>query len=315
MLNQLQPADKGEILFKGENILADGYDLKNLRKRVGMVFQSFNLFSHLTIVENIMLSQVELLGRSKEEALCCSMDVLRQVGLTEKALNYPDELSGGQKQRVAIARQIAMDPEMILFDEPTSALDPTAIEEVLSVIRNLARRGTTMVIVTHEMNFARDVSNRVFYLDEGIIYEEGTPGEIFTEPKKEKTKMFIGHLKMLSFKLNGADFDLGEAISKIEAFGHRYVIEHAITRRMLTIAEELGIAIIQEHFGEKTDAYLEFEYQDKTGKMRFRATYKGEEFDPVKQGDDISVALVKNALSDITFNYSEGTGVIEGIIN
>ena len=153
LLNQLETADGGEICFRGENILAKGYDLNGLRRKVGMVFQAFYLFSHLTIVENIMLAQVELLHRSEEEAFLYSMEALRQVGLSKKAMNYPAELSGGQQQRVAIARQVVMDPEAILFDEPTSALDPTTIGEVLIVMRRLAQKGMTMVIVTHEMNF------------------------------------------------------------------------------------------------------------------------------------------------------------------
>ena len=177
LLNQLVPADSGSIAFKGEDILARGYDLNALRRRVGMVFQSFNLFPHLTIVENVMLAQGELLGRTREESFARAMEVLEQVGLAHKALSYPDELSGGQQQRVAIARAMAMDPEVILFDEPTSALDSTTIDEVLSVMRGLAQGGMTMVIVTHELDFARSVSNRVFCLDGGVITEK-TPEEI-----------------------------------------------------------------------------------------------------------------------------------------
>ncbi len=314
MLNQLETTDGGEILFKGDSILKHGYDLKALRRQVGMVFQSFFLFSHLTIVENIMLAQIELLGRSKEDALVHSMEVLNKVGLAEKAMNYPSELSGGQQQRVAIARQVAMDPEMILFDEPTSALDPTTIEEVLAVIRNLAKNGKTMVIVTHEMNFARDVSNRVFYLDEGTIYEEGTPKQIFNAPEKEKTRLFIKRLKAITIPIKGTHFDFGGAISQIEAFGHRQVLEHAITRRMISITEELGLEIFQEHFGKNTDAFLTFEYEETTGKIILKAEYIGEEMNIREEGDSISIAMIQNILQNIEYKYENGKGIIEGVV-
>lgn len=167
---------------------------------MNMVFQSFNLFSHLSVLENLTLGPIKLKGISKEEAENKSMDLLRLVGLAEKAENYPDELSGGQKQRVAIARCLAMEPEIILFDEPTSALDPTMVSEVLSVIRRLAKEGMTMAIVTHEMAFARDVSNRVFYMDQGLIYEEGSPKQIFDAPKKIELKYLLIVLEILYFK-------------------------------------------------------------------------------------------------------------------
>lgn len=312
LLNQLETADGGEILFKGENILASGYDLKELRKKVGMVFQSFNLFSHLTIVENIMLAQEELLGRSKEEAFAYSMEVLEKVGLSEKALNYPSELSGGQQQRVAIAREVAMDPEMILFDEPTSALDPTTIGEVLSVIRNLARNGMTMVIVTHEMNFARDVSNRVFYLDEGIVYEEGSPDQIFSHPVKDKTRQFIGHLKVLSLHIKGMSFDYGGAVTQLETFGHHHMIDYSVIYRMTMIIEELGVMILQEHYKEQTDALFTYEYQEQSGRMNVRVVFEGSDFNPLSDGDPISISLIRNAVEDIACRFEDGKGIIEG---
>lgn len=312
LLNQLEKADGGEILFKGESILQPGTDLSRLRRRVGMVFQSFFLFSHLTIVENVMLAQVELIGRSKEEAFRRSMEMLEMTGLADKALNYPNELSGGQQQRAAIARELAMDPEVILFDEPTSALDPTTIGEVLSVIRKLARQGMTMVIVTHEMNFAKDVSNRVFFLDEGIIYEEGSPEQIFSSPKQDKTRQFIRHLQILTIRITGRSFDYAGAVTQIEAFGHRHVIDHAVIRRMITITEELGVSVLLDHYQDSTDAEITFEYQENTGEMYMKTVFEGTDFDPLRQGDPVCTSLIRNAARDISYTCAKGKGIVKG---
>ena len=167
-------------------------DINKHRQKMGMVFQHFNLFPHKTIKENITLAPIKLLGKSKEEADKRAMELLERVGLAEKADSYPSQLSGGQKQRIAIVRSLAMDPDVILFDEPTSALDPEMVGEVLEVMRKLAKEGLTMIIVTHEMAFARDVSTHVVYMANGVIVEEGTPVEIFANPQREQTKEFLG---------------------------------------------------------------------------------------------------------------------------
>ena len=171
-LNRLETPTSGRILVDGVDMCDPATDLDAMRRRMGMVFQGFNLFEHLLVAENIMLGPVRLLGMGRQEAYGRALELLAQVGLKDKALSYPRELSGGQKQRVAIARGLAMDPDILLFDEPTSALDPTMVSEVLSVMKGLASRGLTMLVVTHEMRFARDVSNRVFYMDRGELWEE-----------------------------------------------------------------------------------------------------------------------------------------------
>lgn len=193
-INRLEEPTSGKIIIDDEDVTAPKYDLTRIRRKVGMVFQSFNLFSNLNVAENIMTGPVRLLNKTKQEAYDEAMGLLERVGLSEKALNYPDELSNGQKQRIAIMRALAMNPEVMLFDEPTSALDPTMVGEVLQVIKGLAGDGMTMLIVTHEMQFANDVSDRILYMDEGVIYEEGTPEQIFGSPKKDKTKSFISRL-------------------------------------------------------------------------------------------------------------------------
>lgn len=196
-INLLEKPTGGKILLDGEEITAPKYDPIKARRRMGMVFQSFNLFGHLTVIENLMMPQMDILGRSKQEAYETGVRLLRRVGLEGRELKYPDQLSGGQKQRVAIARTLAMDPDVILFDEPTSALDPAMVGEVQAVIADLAKSGKTMLIVTHDMNFARSICSRVFYMDQGIIYEDGTPDRIFDDPEKELTRRFIRNLREL----------------------------------------------------------------------------------------------------------------------
>jgi ABC-type polar amino acid transport system ATPase subunit len=190
-LNLLEVPTKGEIYIEGVPVMENMKDIDKLRQKVGMVFQQFNLFPHMTVLENITLAPTKLKGLGKAEAEEKAMELLRKVGLEEKASNYPNQLSGGQKQRVAIARALAMDPAIMLFDEPTSALDPEMVGEVLEVMKQLVADGMTMVVVTHEMGFAREVGDRILFMDEGIIAEEGKPEELFGNPKNERTKSFL----------------------------------------------------------------------------------------------------------------------------
>ena len=190
-LNQLENLTEGKIYLDGEDITAKGVDINDVRRRVGMVFQHFNLFPHLTIQKNLTLAPVKLGLMTEEEANKKAAELLERVGLADKASAYPDSLSGGQKQRIAIARTLAMNPEVILFDEPTSALDPEMVGEVLNLMKELADDGMTMVVVTHEMGFAREVADRVLFFDEMGIKEEGTPAEIFDAPKSQRLQDFL----------------------------------------------------------------------------------------------------------------------------
>lgn len=193
-LNLLEKPSGGEILYQGDDITKFGKEIKDYRKHVGMVFQRFNLFQLHTVLENVMMAPIQLNKMEKAAAREKALELLDKVGMKEKADVYPDTLSGGQQQRVAIARALAMDPEMLLFDEPTSALDPELVGDVLEVMKKLAAEGMTMIVVTHEMGFARDVADRVIFMDEGYVVEDEAPEVIFTQPKNERTKAFLSRV-------------------------------------------------------------------------------------------------------------------------
>lgn len=193
-LNLLETPTAGDILFEGMKINDKKHDINATRAKMGMVFQSFNLFPHMSVMDNITLAPIKVKGKSKAEAEETAMDLLKKVGLADKASAYPDQLSGGQKQRIAIARALAMEPHVMLFDEPTSALDPEMVGEVLEVMNSLARDGMTMVIVTHEMGFAREVGDRIVFMDGGHIVEQGPPQQLFSAPQHPRTQEFLGQV-------------------------------------------------------------------------------------------------------------------------
>lgn len=301
-LNLLDRPSGGQIVVDGQDILDKKTDVANVRRKMNMVFQSFNLFSHLSVMENLTLAPMKLLGKSKEEAESKSLELLRLVGLAEKANNYPDELSGGQKQRVAIARCLAMDPEVILFDEPTSALDPTMVSEVLSVIRKLAKDGMTMLIVTHEMSFARDVSSRVFFMDQGLIYEEGTPQEIFEAPKKERTKTFIHRIRSCNFRIHTQEFDFYALNAEIEIFCEKQFLSGKRRDNLLLIIEEL-VRIYQPLLGSIA-LELMVAYSEKHDTLELIVESDGKAFNPLASDqlpDEIGVNLIKSFSSNIEY--------------
>lgn len=313
LINHLEKADEGTILFEGQDTYGKGYNENHMREQIGMVFQSFNLFSHLTIIENLMLAQTKLLKRSRKEACEKSMQLLQMVGMTDKALSLPSQLSGGQQQRAAIIRAVAMDPKIILFDEPTSALDPTMVGEVLAVIRKLARDGLTMLIVTHEMRFARDVANRVFFMDEGIIYEEGSPEEIFDRPKKDKTRQFIGRLQVFETSIRKTGFDPIEQFSGIEQFGFRHMISRRLINKMMIVAEELCIQTILPMLGISDEIRLVFEYSETDGgNVNIEVTYPGQDENPLEKSDDFSLMLIRHACQTLSWECHDGVCRIEG---
>ncbi len=191
-LNMLEEPTDGHIYFEGQDITDPAVDINMLRRKMGMVFQQFNLFPHMTIMKNLTLAPMKLLGKSKEEAEKKALELLERVGLSDRAASYPSQLSGGQKQRIAIVRALCMEPDVMLFDEPTSALDPEMVGEVLEVMRSLAKENMTMVVVTHEMGFAREVASRVIFMESGRVIEENTPDKFFSQPESDRLKEFLG---------------------------------------------------------------------------------------------------------------------------
>ncbi len=307
-LNRLEEPTGGTITLEGEVITSPSCNITRVRRKMGMVFQSFNLFNNLTVIENVTAAPVKLLKVPKKEAYKEGMELLEWVGLADKEKVYPDMLSGGQKQRVAIVRAIAMHPEILLFDEPTSALDPTMVEEVLSIIRSLASQGMTMMIVTHEMKFARDVSTRVLYMDEGGIYEEGTPEEIFNHPVKEKTRQFIRRLKTLKLEISSSGFDYNDVIDKIRKFSSGILPESAASRNMMLCFEEIAVQNIVHRAGKDLSVYpicIESEFSEQEGTLIMNFTWGGEAYNPMTDGDDLSSVIVTRISKDIQYSRDE----------
>ena len=253
-LNRLETPTSGQILVDGVDMCDPSVDLPKMRRKMGMVFQNYALFNHKLVVENLMMAPMDLLGMSKQEAYDQALSLLDQVGLRDKALNWPHELSGGQRQRVAIARGLAMKPEILLFDEPTSALDPQMVSEVLNVMTNLVEQGLTMAVVTHEMRFARDASTRVFYMDRGECWEAGPPEQIFEHPKRPETHDFIFRVRSWEWIIDSLAFDEPAMDASLSMYctrqfmGHRaahscqLLVEEAVCNQLFVIAKERGIA-------------------------------------------------------------------------
>ena len=301
-INQMEKPTSGKVWVDGVEITDKKCDINKVRQKMGMVFQSFNLFGHLTVIENIMLSPMDLLGKSKQEAYDDGMRLLRTVGLAEKALNYPDELSGGQKQRIAIARALAMDPDIILLDEPTSALDPTMVGEVQAVIRDLAKTGKTMMIVTHEMNFAKAISNRVFYMDEGGIYEDGTPEQIFEHPQRENTRRFIKKLKVLELNIESKDYDFLGLAGQIKAYCNKNQIPRKTASRIQLVFEETAQMLASMLENPHVQAVCE--YSEATESAEWTVSYAGERLDVTGAGDDLALSVLRGMTERISYQWT-----------
>ena len=310
-LNLLDEPTGGSISIDGVNLLDAKTDVPKIRQKMNMVFQSFNLFSHLSVLENLSIGPIKLRGMSRNDADRKSIDLLKLVGLAEKAGSYPDELSGGQKQRVAIARCLAMDPEIILFDEPTSALDPTMVSEVLSVIRRLAKDGMTMAIVTHEMDFARDVSNRVLYMDEGLIYEEGTPQQIFENPQKEKTRAFINKVRSFNYQIGSPDYDLYAMNAEIEAFCEKQILQKKARHNLLLLVEEL--LNLYNPFLSSTILNITISYSEKKESLEVVCESGGTAINPLAMEllpDQLGLTIIKALAEAIDYQRIDDRNIL-----
>ena len=303
-INMLDRPTNGKILLDGVDITDPKYDLSEARRRMGMVFQSFNLFGHLTVIENLMLAPMDILKKSKQEAYETGVELLKRVGLSGREFRYPEQLSGGQKQRVAIARTLAMNPDVILFDEPTSALDPTMVGEVEAVIRDLAGTGKTMLIVTHEMSFARSIANRVFYMDQGGIYEDGTPEQIFDNPQRELTQRFIRQKKAMEVSVENPNYDFVGTISLIDQYCLKNDIPPRSKYKIRLVFEELVQRILVQRENTYPINFLA-EYVGTKQETKIVVDYAGTAFDPSQSEDQLAYTVLKNAVDDFayTINY------------
>ena len=297
-LNRLEEPTSGVIEVDGTDILDSRTDINLIRRKMGMVFQNFNLFEHLTILDNLTLCPMTLLGKKREEAEKRGMELLGMVGLHDKAGCLPGELSGGQKQRAAIARCLAMEPEIIMFDEPTSALDPTMVSEVLSVIRHLANQGMTMCIVSHEMQFVRDVSTRILFLNEGVVYEEGTPEQIFGNPQKPVTRAFINRIRTFESILDNRHFDLYGLFGKIHTFCNKYGFGTKVSDKVEHITEEMLCGIMPFCGPVK----MTIEYSEKTSglSMTFHQENTSDSILDNTDEDSLSLMMIRGMSSSVT---------------
>ena len=315
-LELLEVPDSGQIFIDGEEITAKYADVNKIRRKMGMVYQKFYLFSHMNVMDNLCLAPVKLAGMSRKDAEAHAMDWLAKVGLTSKAHSMPANLSGGQQQRIAICRSLMMNPKVLLFDEPTSALDPTMVGEVLAMIRMLTKHNMTMLIVTHEMNFAREVADRVLFFADKGIYEQGTPQEIFDAPKGEKTIAFIRKLKYFGYEVTDRNFDLLEMQGGIRNFAEKYGLGSRLAYRLELCSDELIHEMIAGCYAENEPVKigLDISYSEADGDTVINITSSGKDFNPFTVDDDdvhLGVSMLKNTAKNIVHSFSDNLNRIE----
>ncbi len=301
MINGLEKPTSGKIYFNGEDITAPDCDMTALRRKIGMIFQSFNLFNNMSVLDNLVVPQLDVIGTDKYEAREKALEALKKVGLDKFADRMPSQLSGGQKQRVAIARALVMNPQVILFDEPTSALDPTMVGEVENTIKWLAESGTTMVIVTHDMKLVREVANKIFYMDEGEIFEEGTPEEIFEHPKRSRTKAFVSNERVLDLVLEKNSYDFSQLTRNIDEYCTSQHLQKLFRHNIHSVMEEL---VVQTLFSRKTIESALFSVFFNGEKLEYKVKFDGPKFDPLTE-DTLSIKILNSMISNYSYRFHE----------
>lgn len=307
-LTLLERPDAGQVFIDGQEITARGAPVDQIRRSMGMVFQKFHLFSEMDVMDNLCLAPVRLKGMSRAEAEQKAMELLSKVGLSARAHAWPTVLSGGQQQRIAICRCLMMEPKVLLFDEPTSALDPTMVGEVLAVIRMLAKRDMSMLIVTHEMRFAREVANRVLFFADGGIYEQGTPEELFDHPKREKTVAFIHKIKYFAYEITRRDFDLMQLQGGIQVFGQKYGLGPKQINRLQVCCEELIYELL-EHCcpaDAPVDLNLSISYAESDKTTELSLSCAGDDYNPFEQDENgLGVTILKRMAQQIEYRRED----------
>lgn len=308
----LEQPDAGHIVINGADITSKGVNINKIREKMGMVYQGFHLFSHLNVMDNITLAPRKVKKQDKTTAEKKALELLSLVGLVEKAGQYPHQLSGGQQQRIAIARCMAMEPEIILFDEPTSALDPKMTYEVLAIIRKLAKMGLTTMIATHEMEFAREVADRVFYFDEGTLYEEGSPEEIFGNPQREKTRAFIRKLKVFNYQIHSKDFDYVSMNADIEVFCNKHGLSSEQSYFIRLILEELIVVLFKKLYTPSPpDIKIMVWCEEKLDEVSIQMDYRGDSLNPLEysgdEEEDLGILMVNRIAKKAEHGYKEAS--------
>lgn len=299
MINLLEEPTSGQIFIDGEEITAPGYKKEKARQKMAMVFQSYNLFNHLSVLENLIIPQIDLLHRTKKEAYHRAILALEKVNLSKQYLNYPSSLSGGQKQRAAIARAIVMDPDVFLFDEPTSALDPFMVDEIKQIMKTLADEGKTMIIVTHDMELAETVSNRVLYLDQGIVYEDDKPKVIFHNPKRTRTKAFIESLNVFKYSIHDV-CDRKDILHKLDKYIDTIKPSNTNSNNLKAIIEDLvfNLLLDEEHVD---NIRVIITFNKKTGIFEVNIKYDGDIKDVLTSNSESS-NRIKSFASNIEYS-------------
>ena len=321
-LELLEVPDAGRIVIDGREITAAGADVDSIRRSMGMVYQRFNLFQHLNVMENLILAPTILLKMPRSEAISKAEELLSTVGLLAKKLEYPAVLSGGQQQRIAICRSLMMEPKILLFDEPTSALDPTMVGEVLAVIRMLTKRKLTMMIVTHEMNFAREVSSRVLFFAERGIYEQGTPEQIFDAPSKPLTISFINRLKYFHYEIAEREFDLIAMQNEIMLFGEKYGLTSMESNQIQVCCEEYLMAVLERGYApdDRIEITIDIVYSEAAEQTELTFESRGREYNPLggeldeDNLDDLGLIVLLRLPKAHEYEYVEGVNRMKFIL-